>query len=74
MILKRPFAFLIKHFRLIHGILSVFISYLVFKTSAMLSFITDYSVLPTKLIEPKTTNALFPVWIYFVPAILILWF
>ena len=72
MILKRPFAFLIKHFRLIHGILSVFISYLVFKTSAMLSFITDYSVLPTKLIEPKTTNALFPVWIYFVPAILII--
>lgn len=72
MILKRPFAYLIKHFRLIHAILSVLICYLVLKTSAMLTFITDYSVLPTELISPKTTDALFPIWVFVVPAFLII--
>ncbi len=72
MILRRPFALLIKYFRLIHVILSVFISYLVFKTSAMLSFITDYSVLPTNLVDPKVTKSLFPIWVYIVPAFLII--
>jgi len=42
MIIKKPYAFLIKHFKLIHLILSIFILYLVFKTNSIFVFFNDY--------------------------------
>jgi len=38
MILKKPYAFLIKHFKLIHGVLAVLYVYLAFKTSSLLNY------------------------------------
>ena len=42
MILRRPYAFLIKHFRLIHLILLGLLGYITYKASTMLSFFKDY--------------------------------
>lgn len=42
MILRRPYAFLIKHFRLIHLILFVLFGYITFKANNMLSFFKEY--------------------------------
>ena len=42
MILKKPYAFLIKHFKLIHLILSLFLFYTLFKSSKILEFFNDY--------------------------------
>ncbi len=42
MILRRPYAFLIKHFRLIHLILFVLFGYITYKANNMLSFFKDY--------------------------------
>ena len=42
MIIKKPYAFLIKHFRIIHLILSVCILYLVTKTHSIFTFFNDY--------------------------------
>lgn len=42
MIIKKPYAFLIKHFRLIHLLLSISILYLVYKTNDVFVFFNDY--------------------------------
>ena len=42
MILRKPYAFLIKYFKVIHLILTFFSIYLVFKTSGMLSYFNDF--------------------------------
>lgn len=42
MILRKPYAFLIKHFRLIHLLLSIPIIYLIFKSNAVVSFFRSY--------------------------------
>jgi len=42
MILRKPYALLIKHFKLIHIILALPIMYLAIKTSAIISFLNNY--------------------------------
>lgn len=42
MILKKPYAFLIKHFRLIHIILAIPMLYLVYKSNNIVTFFNDY--------------------------------
>lgn len=42
MILRRPYAFLIKHFRMIHLILFILFSYITYKASNILNFFKDY--------------------------------
>ena len=42
MILRKPFAFFIKHFRFIHLILAICAVYLITKTNAILSFYLEY--------------------------------
>lgn len=42
MVLKKPYAFLIKHFRLIHWILLIPMFYLIIKTKAIVGFFSDY--------------------------------
>lgn len=42
MILRRPYAFLIKHFRLIHIILFILFTYITFKASNIVNFYKEY--------------------------------
>lgn len=42
MIVKKPYAFLIKHFRIIHGILFVLLGYIMLKSADISSFFSDY--------------------------------
>ncbi len=42
MILRKPYAFLIKHFKLIHLILSLLFLYLLFQTESINKFLVDY--------------------------------
>lgn len=44
MILKRPYAFLIKHFRLIHIVLFILFAYITYKANNMLSFFKEYII------------------------------
>ena len=43
MVFKKPYAFLIKHFRLIHAVLILPIVYVLFRTSRIVSFFSDYA-------------------------------
>lgn len=42
MIIRKPYAFLIKNFKLIHFIMFIFTSYLLFKANRIFSFFNDY--------------------------------
>ena len=42
MVLKKPYAFLIKHFKLIHLLLCIPLIYLIIRTGAITSFFSSY--------------------------------
>ena len=42
MVFRRPYAFLIKYFRLIHIILFILVAYITFKANSILTFFKDY--------------------------------
>lgn len=43
MIIKKPYAFMIKHFRTIHVVLTILIMYLLAKTNSLFTFFNDYA-------------------------------
>ncbi len=47
MVLKRPYAFLIKHFQKIHALLLILCGYIFYKNQAFSSFVSDYILLGT---------------------------
>lgn len=59
MILRRPFAILIKNFRLIHAILTFLAFYLVYKTNLILSFYNEYMVSSSSVIGKDLTGNLY---------------
>lgn len=71
MILRKPYAILIKNFKLIHLIISVFLCYLVYKTSAISSFFTSYIVSPIQLVDPSKVNSLTNLFLFIVPFLVI---
>lgn len=59
MILRKPYAILIKNFRLIHLVLSLLMIYLIYKTFGIYSFLNEYiSGIPTT-ISNEVTKSLF---------------
>lgn len=62
MILKRPYAFLIKHFRLIHLIIFALFVYLTIKANNILSFFKDYITYKGSL--DIISNDYINVWIF----------
>lgn len=64
MILRRPFAILIKNFKLIHIILTVLTFYLITKTNLLLSFFNEYTGTHNSVIGKDLTGELYSVWIY----------
>ncbi|MDD3452954.1 MAG: hypothetical protein PHN42_01585 [Bacilli bacterium] len=64
MILRKPFAILIKHFKLIHFILMLLMMYVLYSTNAILSFINEYMKTTTYLIDHEVVLKLFNNSIY----------
>ena len=72
MILRKPYAILIKNFRRIHILLSIMIFYLLYKTSSINTFLSKYILNPSTLVDPSITNSLNHITIYIVPIFIIL--
>jgi len=72
MILKKPYAFLIKQFKTIHLILMFSIIYLIYRTEMMISFLNDYisSSVPPRGME--IVAKLYNVWVFLLPVLIIL--
>lgn len=56
MVFKKPYAFLIKHFKIIHIILCVIILYFTNKFSNLVTFFSDYTKGTIKVVEGSISN------------------
>ena len=59
MIVRKPYAFLIKHFRLLHVILSVLMIVTVFQTIKILNFFNEYLSGFMTNVETGTVSSIF---------------
>lgn len=73
MLFRRPFAFLIKHFKVIHLTLTIMIGYLLLKMNDIFRFIGEYMNSNLFTIESSVTSSLFKIsmWIVIVGILII---
>ncbi len=71
MILKKPYAFLIKNFRLIHLILSGLIIYLLFRTYNLYSFFSRYVANVTATLSDAIPSNYITIFMYLVSVLII---
>jgi len=71
-ILRKPYAFLIKYFRLIHLILAVFVCYSIYRTKVVLDFFNEYVGDMVNVIGQELQSVLIPVFFSFVPILIII--
>lgn len=74
MVLKKPYAFLIKNFRLMHIILTICCIYLITKTSAIISFLGDYIASSDLVIGQSITSGLYSIWMFVIPILMLIFF
>ncbi len=74
MILKKPYAFLIKYFKLIHIVLLLLMSYLLYRTNIVFNFFQEY-INSNQLITGKDfAGQLFNSWMFIFPIIIVIVF
>ena len=72
MILRKPYAFLIKHFKLIHIILSACIFYLIYRTGLMINFINTYIDKTISVVGNDIVASLFNIGIILLPILIVI--
>ena len=74
MVLKKPYAFLIKNFRLMHIILTICCVYLISKTNAIISFLGDYIASNDLVIGQNIRSGLYSIWMFIIPILMLIFF
>ncbi len=69
MILRKPYAFFIKHFKLFNIILTILELYVIYKLSFLVKFFFDYSSYPQGAVGQNLRGTLTTISIFVVPAI-----
>ena len=64
MILRKPYAFLIKHFKLIHLIMTVLMLFLIFQTNTLLNFFNNVIASSQIIIGSNVIDSLFSSYMY----------
>lgn len=72
MILRKPYAFFIRHFKLIHVIMTVLLGYLILKTNLILNFLNTYMKAKELVTGMELVKPLFSVTIYIITGLLLL--
>ncbi len=67
MILRKPYAFLVKHFKLIHILLTLIIAFLVYRTNTILNFLNQYIASNQTSPIDNLTNTMFNIWMFVLP-------
>lgn len=66
MILRKPYAFFIKHFKLIHFLITLCIAYVALKLTGILSFFSEYLQSTATIIDTDVAKQLYPAMLYIV--------
>lgn len=72
MILRKPYAFLIKNFKLLHAIMSFFMLYIAYRTLNVLKTFNDYFASGTALIGADTSSTTYVGMMFVLPIIIVL--
>ena len=72
MVIRKPYAFLIKNFRLIHGLLFIMLLFLFIKTFVIFGFFSDYVANETYTITANFTNSYVSPLMYIVAVLAII--
>lgn len=72
MILRKPYAFLIKHFKQMHLILTVFMIYLIYRTEMMISFLNEYINSVAIVIGQPIISSLYNIWVILLPILILI--
>ncbi len=71
MILRKPYAFLIRHFKQMHIILTVFMIYLIYRTEMMISFLNEYINSVAIVIGQPIVSSLYNIWVILLPILIL---
>ena len=71
MILRKPYAFFIKHFKLIHIILAVLVCYSIYRTKLLLDFFNEYSATIINVQGQDLVTPLLPFLYQIIPILII---
>lgn len=72
MLLKKPYAFLIKHFKLIHVLLTILSVYIIYRTNLLLKFFNDYLDVQNSVVGQSLRDNLFNIYVFILPIIIII--
>ena len=72
MILRKPYAFLIKNFKLIHAVMTIFMAYIFYKTWSILSVFNAYFNSGKALIGTSTAAKAYPFLLFLLPVLIII--
>ena len=74
MVFRKPYAFLIKNFRLMHIILTICCIYLITKTSSIISFLNDYIASNDLVIGQSIVSGLYNSLMFIIPVLMLIFF
>ncbi len=66
MVLRKPYAFFIRHFRVIHFIVALFMGYVALKLTGILSFFNEYLQSTATIIGTEVSPQLYPILLYII--------
>ena len=72
MILRKPYAFLIKHFRLLHAIITICMVYLTYRTYKIYSYLSDYIRSGSLKVEKVDIDLIFNKTMFILPIVILL--
>ena len=72
MILRKPYAMFIKHFKTIHIILSLLMAFLLYRTTLLITFFNEYLKTSSIYVDPNAPDVLFPFVVFLVPILIII--
>lgn len=72
MILKKPYAFFIKNFRLMHFILVILMTYLIYRTNQLMNFFYQYISSTQISVSQEAAAKLFNIYMFVLPFVIIL--
>jgi len=72
MILRKPYAFLIKNFKLLHLILTILFSICIYKNTGIITFLNEYISTPKIITNIDAMGSMFPLYMFIIPVIIII--
>ena len=71
MILRKPYAFFIRYFKIIHVLISVSIGYLIYQTNLLLSFFSKYLNSTVSVVGQELLSNLFSPVLFIIPIVVV---